>query len=261
MAYIENITISDKSLMEIKATVGGTLLSDEIEYLIEDQQILDYVVAPTLEKFFLYFPILVDFEIYNTASSDLPLEYDAPPRTLGIMRSQFIPLSSSIPNGDPSINSFGIYANPFASANGVLSINGSYGTSSYSTPYDYGNSNFIYLNRQFQKSLESMNKAYYVRYDELKNKIYLKSDISGRFYLALGTYNDNFESSVPLRLRQSVIQYAQGLYRMRLADFLALNRDGLPFGIDLDELRTRGSELMEKELTYWSQASSIATAR
>src|SRR5271157_5707296 len=110
MAYIEDIKIAEKSLTEIKSSVGGTLLSDEMQFLISDNDVMNYVVAPTLETFFNYFPIIVEFNQYTNASADLPIPFEAPPRTLGILRQQFLSLSSSIPNGDPSTNSFGIYA-------------------------------------------------------------------------------------------------------------------------------------------------------
>lgn len=263
MSYIEEVKISDKSLMEIKSSVGGTLLSEELMDFMPDDDILKYVVAPTMEKFFNYFPIIVEFQQYNTASSSLPIEVEAPERTLGILRQQFVSLSSSIPSGDASVNSFGIYDNPFASANALMSSNGAYpgGSSRYGTPYDYGSSQNIYQARLFQKSLESSNKSYFVRYDELKNKLYLKSDTSGRFYIQFATWNNDFENSIPLRLRQSVMSYAQGLLRVKFAQILSLSRSELPSEIDTAELKDEGKDMMEKELTYWNEASTIATMR
>lgn len=263
MAYIENVSISDKTLIEIKSALGWTLLAQELTYLISDPDIKNYVVAPTLETYYNYFPVIEEFTQYNTASSDLPLPYDAPKNTLGIVRQQFVPISSGIPNGDPTTNTFGIYANPWASSSSVYSANGAWpgGGSRYGTPYDYGSNNNIYQSKFFQKSLEQVNKAYFVRYDELENKLYLKSDTSGRFYIQFATFNPSWEEGVILRQRQYAIKYAQGLFLTKIAQILSLTRSELPSEIDTQTLREEGKEMMEEVVTYWRDVSTIATAR
>lgn len=263
MAYIENVSISDKSLEEIKSAIGWTLLSKELTYLIEDNDIKNYVVAPTLETYYNYFPIISEFSQYCTASSDLPLPYEAPKNTLGVIRQQFVPISSGIPNGDPSTNTFGIYANPWASQSSVYSANGAWpgGAARYGTPYDYGNNNNIYQSKFFQKSLEQVNKAYFIRYDALSNTIYLKSDTSGRFYIQFATFNPSWEDGVILRQRQYAIKYAQGLFLTKMGQVLSLTRSELPSEIDASSLKDEGKEMMDDVLQYWRDVSTIATAR
>lgn len=263
MAYIENVSVSDKTLTEIKSAIGWTLIGQELSFLIADNDIKNYVVAPTLETYYNYFPIIQEFTQYNTASSDLPLPYDAPKNTLGVVRQQFVPISSGIPNGDPTTNTFGIYANPWASQSAVYSANGAWpgGAARYGTPYDYGSNNNIYQSKFFQKSLEQVNKAYYIRYDELENKLYLKSDTSGRFYIQFATFNPSWEDGVMLRQRQYAIKYAQGLFLTKIAQVLSLTRSELPSEIDAPTLKEDGKEMMEEVLQYWQNSSSMPAMR
>lgn len=254
---LDNLTVTNKTLKEIKAAVGGTLLADEEAFVMSDADIKDYVIAPALETFLTYFPIVKELTVPMSGGPELK-SINAPEGTLGVLRQQFIPNSSSVNNLSDPMQSGIFFGNPFASSFNVLSVGSGVGVASRGTPYDYGAASYMYQNRFMQKSIEASNKAYYIRYDEKDNKLTLKTSIAGYFYIRFALVDQDVDYCLGTRRRQTFIRYAQGLLKTRYADIFELSRTELPNSFDADTLRSKGEEAMEKELEYWRESAQVA---
>ena len=258
MSYIENIQISEKSFNEIRTVLGFPVIDTEFETIMSNDDIKNYSIAPALETYFTYFPIPFPISIPVTGSSALQ-QYDAPENTLGIIREQFVPQSSTIGGG--SLMQQGMfYGNPFYSSSQVIS-KGSYGLGgNFGTPFGYGKELFTYQNKFYNKSLEASNKVYYVKFDDENNQILFKANIPGTFYFEIATFSNDVDK-IPIRKRQKFIQYAQGLLLKRFSSILALGESDLPSSLDVDYLNSEGDRLIELAEEYFREASSIPVMR
>lgn len=247
---IENIEISEKDFNEIKKCIGYPVITDEFNYIITDEQIKEYSIAPALNEFYRWFPIIIQKAI--PVSGGALIEYECEDTVVGIFKNQFVPATSSYGTAQTMINGL-FLMNPFASANQVSYP--SQNTRGFGTPYNYDFSQFAYQNRFLTESQEAMNSGQFVYYDEINNKIQLKSLLSGVFYLELASVS-NSVNKIPFRLRPSFIKYAQSLLLENFAFILGLSETELPSSIDIDTLREKSDNYKEEVLTYWREAST-----
>jgi hypothetical protein len=260
MAYIGNILVSDRTLNEIKMAIGYPVIKDEFKFIMDDDQIKELVIAPSLETYFQYFPILERIVI-NIGGGMSTGEYPTPTETLGVIRSQFVPQTNTIFS---NLNNNNFYANPFATANSVLSIGGRGGSGGgygrFGTPNTYGSDLFNYQNRFLVDAQEAMNRVWYLQYDEQQNKVFYKSVTPGTFYFELAKWSRDVET-VPIQKRQSFINYTRGMLKKSFANILGMTEGDLPVSIDVDNLNDEGDRLIENEINYWREASSIPMMR
>lgn len=257
-SYISNINISDRTLNEIKKAIGFPVIQDEFSFIMTEEQIKELVIAPALETFYTYFPLMSSMSIASTGSEAVA-EADAPENTIFLMRRQFVPQSSAL--GGASLLQQGMfYGNPFYSASQVLS-RGSYGSGgNYGTPFSYGNDLNTYQRRFYSESVESSNKVYYIKFDEQTNKVSYKSSIPGTFYFEFGLWSNDTEK-IPMHRRQAFIKYAQGLLMKEFANILSFTESDLPVSIDKDYLSDQADKKMEESLQYFREASFIPVMR
>jgi len=246
---LENIQISDKDFGEIKKVIGYPVVTTEFDYIANAEQIKDYAIAPALHEFYRWFPMKRVLEI-RTSSNGLQ-EIQCDEDVVGIIGQQFIPASSSFSSGG-AMNTGTFLGNPFASANQVSSMGQM--SRGFGTPFNYEFSNFQYQNRFLQESIEASNNGYYIDYNEIDNKLIVKSLLSGVFYLELAVV-DSDVNKIPFRLKPSFIKYAQSLLLDNFVDILGLSESDLPSTLDIDRLTDKSEKLKEEVLPYWREAS------
>lgn len=247
---LENIIISDKDFNEIRKAIGYPVITNEFDYIATEEQIKEYSIAPALQEFYRWFPIKKPLEIQ--VSSNVPTEIECEEDTIGILLQQFIPSSSSLSSMGDVMNNGIFLGNPFASANQLSMMNQF--SRGFGTVFNYEFSNFVYQNRFLNESTEAMNSGYYINYDEIQNKVTVKSLLPGVFYLELATV-DSDVSKIPFRLKQSFIKYAQSVLLENFVYILGLSETELPSTIDVDRLKEKSDQLKEEVLTYWREAS------
>ncbi len=248
MNRIENITVSEKDLGEVKLVIGYPVIDQEFAHVMTDEQIKDYAIAPALQEFYTYFPMVIPKEV--PVSSNGLVEVACEENVIGIYKQYFTALSSTL--GSNMMNQGLFLGNPFASAS---QINYSSANSrGYGTPYNYDFSLFSYQNRFLSESMEASNSGYYIDYNEIENTLKVKSLVSGTFYIELAAVGNDV-SKVPFRLKQSFIKYAQSLLLDRFASILGMSESDLPSSIDVDALREKSTTLKEEVLLYWREAS------
>lgn len=258
MSYIENIQVSEKTLNEIKTALGYPVIDAELEDILSEQHIKEYVLGPSLETFFTYFPIRFQISIPVTGANAVQ-EYDAPINTLGLFKYQFVPQSSTI-GGSNMMQQGMFYGNPFYSSSQVIS-RGSYGLGgNFGTPFGYEKELFTYQNRFYNKSIESSNKVVFIQYNDNTRKLEYKANIPGVFSVELATYSSIVED-IPLRYRQKFLQYAKGKLLTNFANIMKLSESDLPSNIDADYLEDKGNTWIEEAETYFREASFIPMVR
>lgn len=260
MNYIDNILVSDRFISEIKKVIGYPVINEEFSSILSDDDIKSLVIAPTLETFYTFFPIKQPMEI-SVSGGELLNEIQCPENTLGLVRAQFVSQSSTIQGNLMQTGSF--YGNPFFSASQVLSQGASAfsaGAGRFGTPFKYSFETSTYQRKFYTESIEGSNKAYRINYNENSNTLEVKSSIAGIFYIELALWSNDTDL-IPMRRRQYVIKYAQGLLLQHFSGILKLSEADLPSSLDADFLNDKGNELLEEVLTYWREASSFQTMR
>lgn len=258
MSYISNIKISEKTFNEIKSVLGYPVITSEFDDIMTPEHIKEYAIAPAMETYFTYFPVIHSMEYPASGSSALET-IEAPDNTLGLLKYQFIPQSSS--SGGANLMQQGMfYGNPFYTSSQVVS-KGSYGLGgSFGTPFGYEKELFTYQNRFYNKSLESSNKVVFIRYDDNTNSVELKSNLPGVFHIELALFSNDVEV-IPIRKRQKFIEYAQGKLLKKFANILKISESDLPSSLDSDYLNDEGDRLIEQAEEYFREASFIPMAR
>jgi hypothetical protein len=255
------LTINDTTYNQILTAIGFPVVDQEtINPFLTKENIKEYVIKPALVEFSTYFPQRQEISIpvsgtngvayYNTDISD---------RAFSMYYYKFSPASTTTGNGGiMSQGSF--YLNPFFSASQVLSIGGPGATSRYGTPNSYGSEFNLYQQRFFNRSIESMNKVYYAKWDDQNRRLEIKSSLTGSFEITLALMNTDVED-IEYNRRQSFIRYCKGALKLQLVEILGLSQTDLPVSIETSDLKDDGKELIEKELEYWREASVFPIMR
>lgn len=260
MNYIDNILVSDQFINEIKKVIGYPVVNEEFSTIVSDDDIKSLIIGPTLETFYTYFPIKQSLEI-SVSGGELLSEIECPQTTLGLVRAQFVSQSSTIQGNLMQTGSF--YGNPFFSASQVLSQGSSAfsaGSGRFGTSFKYSFETSTYQRKFYTESIEGSNKAYRIHYNENNNTLEVKSSIAGIFYIELALWSNDTDL-IPMRRRQNVIKYAQGLLLQHFAGILKMTEADLPSSLDADFLNEKGNTLLEEVLTYWREASTFQVMR
>jgi len=256
MSYITDVQIDDKTLKEIKKVIGYPIIDEEFSSILNDIDIIDYCVAPSLETYYTFFPQREELSLVVTGGSDI-VEIACPENTLGLVRQQFVSQSSTV-GGLGNLSQGSFYANPFYTASQVTGQGFSGG--SFGTPFRYGSDTIVYQQKFYNESVEGSNKAYYVKYDENTNTLKLKSTIGGTFFIELATFTNDV-SKIPLRKRQSFVKHTQALLLEHFANILKLSESELPSSLDSDAMIDKSEKFLEEVLTYWRESSTIPVLR
>jgi hypothetical protein len=248
---IENILISDKSLNEIKMGFGYPVIDGEGDYLFNDVQIKDYVIAPALETYFNYFPIkeIETFTIGSQSSTTISL----PDQFFGIVDQKFIPQSStqSMITG-PTGNAF--YTES-------LITNRGYGMGRFGTPFNFGYAKNTYLRKFYNDSVQNYNKIWYTKIDYENSELYMYASIPGKIDITWGLYTNDFDNATPLRKRQELISFCRSLYKKKIGEIISLQNSGLPEQIDFDRLIDSAEEEIERLKTKWADEGRVTVMR
>jgi hypothetical protein len=253
------LSIDDFTFNQIFSAVGYPVVDETtFEHLLTKEQIKDLVIKPALVEFCTFFPQKQQFNVTVTGTgSEQYYNTDISDYAFALFSYKFSPASTTISNGS-LMSQGGFYANPFYSASQVISIGGGGTINRYGTPFPFGAEQNIYQQRFYQKSVETMNKVYYTKWDDVNKRVILKSSLAGSFEVTLALIQPNVEE-IDYRRRSSFIRYCQG--KLKLANILGLSQTDLPVQIESADLRDDGKDLIDKELEYWRQASAFPIMR
>jgi len=250
---ITNIFISDNSLNQIKKGFGYPLLKSESEFLISEEDLKTYVIAPAMEEWFRYFPILQDEAFSISGGSTLSV--DMPENFFGIVDVKFIQQTSS--------NAGGVSLNPFITQSNIVRSGSSVGggRGMYGTPFDYGYSSIQYDRRYVYSMQINKNKVWRYTPNYQENTVELYSSVTGNMDILWGLYSNDFDNMAPPHKRQELINYCRAVFKYDIGNIIGLQDSELPSTIDFDTLRTQGEDEIERLRNKWAEETQFALMR
>ena len=242
--YLENFSVSNSFLERVKESIGYPLVdTDTLSELFDDNWIKENICGRNAEIFFNYFPLVTNIGVNVNGTAEVSV--DSPKNTLGIVHSAFVESGG----GNNNLMS----GNPFFTSS-IVSVSSSIARN-YGTPYDY--CSWMYSSSQqqfFNKALQNSNKSFYAYFDELNEKIVVKSTLTGIVSVDVGLYGES-EESIPKRLRVKYLELCQASLAMRFAETLKMQNSDLPLSIDTDSIFDLNKDRYD-ELIQWMQANS-----
>ena len=242
--YLENFEVSDNFLSQVKESIGYPLVDeDTISELFTDEWIKDNICGREAEVFFNYFPLVTNIGVNVSGTTEVSV--DAPPRTLGIVHSAFVQSGG----GNDNLMS----GNPFYTYT-ITSISSST-MRNYGSPFDYNSYMFSSSQQRFfNNALNNSNKSFYAWYDEINDKIVVKSTLVGCVSVDCGCFAESTEQ-IPRRLRTRFLNLCQYALAMKFAEILKMQNSDLPLSIDYSEIYDSNKEKYD-ELLEWCQNNS-----
>lgn len=242
--YLNNFSVSDDFLNKVKESIGYPLVDlDTINELFSDEWIKENICGREAEVFFTYFPLVTNIGVNVSGTSEVSV--DAPPNCLGVVHSAFV--ESGGGNGNL------MSGNPFYTST-ITSISSST-MRNYGTPFDY-NSYFYSSSQQrfFNQALQNSNKSFYAYYDNINDKIIVKSTLVGCVSVDCGCYAESVDA-IPRRLRVRYLNLCQYAFAMKFAEILKMQNTDLPLSIDYDSIYDSNKDKYD-ELINWMQQNS-----
>ena len=242
--YLNNFSVSEDFLEQTKESIGYPLVdTDTIAELFTDEWINKNIIGRQAEVFFNYFPLVTNIGVNVSGTAEVSV--DAPKNCLGIVHSAFVQSGG----GNDNLMS----GNPFYTAS-VTSISSST-MRNYGSPFDY-NSYFYSSSQQrfFNNALQNSNKAFYAWYDEINDRIVVKSTLVGCVSVDCGCYAESTEQ-IPRRLRTRFLNLCQYALAMKFAEILKMQNSDLPLSIDYSEIYDSNKEKYD-DLLEWCQNNS-----
>ena len=242
--YLEIFDVSDSFLSKVKESIGYPLVdNDTLAELFTDDWIKENICGRNAEIFFNYFPLVTNIGINVNGTAEVSV--DSPKNTLGIVHSAFVE------SGGGNMNLMS--GNPFYTSS-IVSVSSSIARN-YGTPFDYNSWMFSSSQQQFfNKALQNSNKSFYAYFDELHEKIVVKSTLVGTVSVDVGLYGES-EESIPKRLRIKYLELCQSALGMKFAEILKMQNSDLPLSIDTDSIFDLNKDRYD-ELLEWSKLNS-----
>lgn len=242
--FIENFTVSDDFLSQVKESIGYPLVEDDtISELFTDDWIKNNICGREAETFFTYFPLVTNIGVNVSGTSEVSV--DAPINCLGIVHSAFV--ESGGGNGNL------MSGNPFYTST-ITSISSST-MRNYGTPFDYNSYMFSSSQQRFfNNALQNSGKSFYAYYDELNDKIIVKSTLVGTVSVDCGCYAESVDA-IPRRLRVRYLNLCQYAFAISFASILKMQNTDLPLSIDYDSIYDSNKDKYD-ELREWMQNNS-----
>ncbi len=242
--YIDNFNVTDDFLAQVKESIGYPMIdNDTLSEIFTDEFIKDKICGREAETFFNFFPFVKNIGIMVSGTSEVSV--DAPENCLGIVHTAF----TESGGGSGNLMS----GNPFYTSS-ITSISSST-MRNYGTPFDW--SSYFFSSSQqkfFNNALNNSNKSFYAYYDELNNKIVVKSTLIGTVSVDVGCYADSTDS-IPKRLRIKFLELCQSALGMKFASILKLQNSDLPLSFDTDTIFDENKDKHD-ELLEWCKLNS-----
>lgn len=245
--YIQDIMVSDDYLNNVKEALGYPVLNEEISDVFSDENIKNLVIANSLEYFFNFFPIVQTLTV-TVSGSGSPVIISAPEHTLGIVHYAMV---DSKGNTGYNLST----GNPFYTEKLITSSQSI--LANYGSPFNYNGAEFSTYQQQFYaNSAKNLARIFAVYFNEAENTLTVHSGQAGTIVIRVGTYSTNLDD-IPKRLRPHLLNYCQGLLKIKFANILEMMNSDLPLEFDKDAIKDSGTDMLEKEEDWYRNNSTI----
>jgi hypothetical protein len=219
------------------------------ELLLTDDQIKDYAIYPSLQKYFKKFPIVIEQSqsIIGETNIDFPDDY-----TYGVVDARIVDvgLIGGVGGSFWDVVAFQSYNNSYIASK----TSGAYGKKGYNP------SGLIYqrdVQRQTLKSQQNLYTTLKTRVDYANKRLIAYSSITGTLNISWAKYSDDFDD-VQYEYRMDVIKLAQAELMLHLANSAAILVDSaLDVTINVDHLKQSATDMFAEVKEDWDQIPTI----
>lgn len=244
------IVITAEDLNQIKKIFAYPTIDSSDTPLLTDDNVKEYCVKPALHKYFMKFPIRVDYSasINGQMSIDFPDVY-----TFGVLDCRVVDTGTTVGTGS---SFWDVVA--FQSIGGATYRGGQYGR-------PYYNPNGLFQQRTLQrfaiKSLQNLNTTLKYQVDLPNRKLIAYSNVSGTLNVSWAKLSYDF-SAIKAERKFDVIKLAQSEFLYYIVDhFSVINDTNLEININIDALKTRAQELKEEVDNRWMEIPDVIVLR
>lgn len=240
------VTIDTVWLNQIKKVVASPMID---ELLLTDEQIKDLIIFPVLQRYFTKFPIKQEYQASINGEQIIPFpdEY-----VFGVLDCRVVDIGL-LPGSGTSFWDLVMFQ-----ATTPVGLS-SKGTGAYGVK-GYNPSGLLYqrdIERQKYKSQQNNYATVKSRVDFENRQLIVYSSITGALNITWAKYSNNF-NDVRFERRDDVIKLCQAELLDHLADTASILSDsGLEITINIDQLKSRATELKDKVEERWSQINDI----
>jgi hypothetical protein len=219
------------------------------ELLLTDDDIKDLCIFPILQKYFTKFPIKEEQQLSINGELAIPFPDTY---TFGVLDARVVDLGL-LPGSGTSFWDLVMFQTT-TSVGSSMRGTGAYGVKGYNP------SGLLYqrdIERQKYKSQQNNYATVKSRVDFENRQLIVYSSITGALNITWAKYSNNF-NDVRFERRDDVIKLCQAELLDHLADTASILSDsGLEITINIDQLKSRATELKDKVEERWSQINDI----
>jgi len=243
---LSGVTISDLHLALIKKVLAYPAVDS---LLLSDDDILDYCVYPSLQKYFVKFPIKAEQvgAINGEQFIAFPDAY-----TFGVLDARVVDMGL-LPGSGTSFWDLIMIQTTTSVGSSTKGI-GAYGVKGYNP------SGLLYqrdVERQKFKSQQNNYTTVKSRVDLENRRLIVYSSTTGALNVTWAKFSNNFDA-VSMERRDDVIKLCQAELLDHIADSASILSDtGLEITINIEALRTRATDLKDKVAEAWSSIHDI----
>jgi hypothetical protein len=217
--------------------------------LLSDDQIKDYAVFPSLQKYFNKFPIVVEQTQSIVSETFIPFPDDY---TFGIVdaRTVDVGLIGGVGGSFWDVVAFQSYNNSYIASK----TSGAYGKKGYNP------SGLVYQRDVQRQTLKSQQNQYVTiksRVDYPNRQVIAYSSITGTLNISWAKYSDDFDD-VQYEYKMDVVKLAQAELMLHLANSSAILVDSnLEVSINIDHLKQSATDMFNEVKERWDAIPTI----
>jgi len=236
------ITITTQELNQVKRVLAFPGVEN---LLLSDDQIMDYAVFPSMRKYFVKFPIVIEQSQSIIGETIIAFPDD---NTFGVVdvRTVDVGLIGGVGGSFWDVVSYQSYNNSYISSK----TTGAYGKKGYNP------SGLIYqrdVQRQTMKSQQNQYATIKSRVDYPNKRLIAYSSITGTLNISWAKFSDDFDD-VKYEYKEDVIKLSQAELMLHLANSAAILVDtGLEVTINTDYLKSSAAEIFTDVAERWAQ--------
>jgi len=240
----ELLAISDQSYNEILMELGYPFVKEE-ELEFPKETIINMMIWPALQQYYMYFPLQVQQQISTSGSFELPFPDE---ETFGITDARI---------NNTFIGSGALTTNPFLNS---LLVNRQASSSRYGSPYGYNLEQAKTYERYERQSILEDIRSFKIHVDENNRKVTGYTNVAGRLSITWAKYDYNFEA-IPFKWKRDVLKLSKSYVLRAFGNLRAQLKQEDPDGFDYQNFLDRADNYNLEVMDRWEGISKVVVLR
>lgn len=246
--------VPEPVLAQIKSIIQFPIIE---ELILEDDEIKQYCIHPSMQEYFTKFPVLKDAQYSITGYLEVPFPT---PETFGTLETRVVNRAGGVGSaGRSQFWNILTYQSMSGNYRGLKS--GTLGGGNYGTRFNFnGLSQQNFASRQVFDSMMN-NSSSYARTDPYERKVKAYSDVGASLLIKWAMWSLQF-ADVRYSWQQDVIALSQA----RLLRYLArsaeiMSNSNIETQVNADALKSEADSMREDVMTRWREIPNIVSFR